>query len=93
MIQSPDGYAPLAAMEGTTLRLKTATTKRAQDLGVRGRGSGEVRRDWVVVDKVQTKAGSSPGVARFGMTNFSSLPTFRFHSRDSEGGCPTMSIT
>jgi hypothetical protein len=97
MIQSQMVTPPLAAMEGTTFRLKTATTKRrTRSRRPRARIRWGWAADWVVVDKVFagcTAAGSSPGFAWFGMTNLSSLPKFRFYTaRTAESGCPHMSL-
>ena len=76
MIQSQMVTPPLAAMEGTTLRLKTATTKRrTRSRRPRARMS-LVWAGWAAVDNLflRPKADSSPGFARFGMTKIFLLP-------------------
>ena len=53
MIQSQMVTPPLAAMDGTTLRLKTATTKRStRSRRPRARMSFGAASGWAVVDKI-----------------------------------------
>src|ERR1700722_17889864 len=78
MIQSQMVTPPLAAMEGITFRLKTATTKRrTRSRRPRARIRWGWAAGWAVVDKFSLGAESNrflTGIfARFGMTRIFSL--------------------
>src|ERR1700733_1457435 len=88
MIQSQMVTPPLAAIEGTTLRLKTATTKR-RTRSRRPRARMSLVAGWVVVDKVsvadskkQILHTASPvfGITKSSLCFFVVLLTFFFHT-------------